>query len=202
MTSPFAEAGAFLRTDPASPRPDVQLHFLIAVVEDHGRQKLKTHGFSCHACPLRPESRGTVRLASADVGDAPLIDPAYFSAPADMETLKRGVRAMYRILETPPLADYRGRDRWPVDLADDAALEDRIRSRADTIYHPVGTARMGSDGDAVCDPRLRVRGVSGLYVADASVMPRLVSGNTNAPTILIGERCAAFLREDLGLSAA
>lgn len=198
MTSPYAEGGAFLRTDPADPRPDVQLHFLIAVVEDHGRTVLKSHGFSCHACVLRPESRGSVRLQSADARVAPLIDPGFLTAPADMDVLKRGVRTMYRILEAPPLARFAGRDRWPIDLADDAALETMIRDRADTVYHPVGTARMGNDAEAVCDPQLRVRGVDGLYLADASIMPRLIGGNTNAPSIMIGERAAAFVRADLG----
>ncbi len=198
MRTPFAEGGAFLRTDPALDRPDVQLHFLIAMVEDHGRAPVKGHGFSCHVCALRPESRGTVRLQSLDPRAAPLIDPRYLTAPADMEVLKRGVRLMYRILEAEPLAKFNGRDRNPIDLSDDAALERLIRARADTIYHPVGTARMGSDEDAVCDPRLKVRGVDGLYIADASIMPRLISGNTNAPSMVIGERCAAFVREDLG----
>lgn len=198
MTSPFAEAGGFLRTELAGGRPDVQLHFLIAIVEDHGRTKVKGHGYSCHACVLRPESRGTVRLQSPDAASAPLIDPAFLSDQRDMDVLKAGVRAMYRILDTPPLADYKGRDRYPVDLADDAALESLIRTRADTVYHPVGTARMGSDEAAVVDPRLKVRGVDGLYLADASVMPRLIGGNTNAPSIMIGERCAAFLAEELG----
>ena len=115
-----------------------------------------------------------------------------------MACQEAGVRAMYRILETPPMTGFNGRDRYPIDLADDAALEALIRGRADTVYHPVGTARMGSDADAVVDPRLRVRGVAGLYIADAAVMPRLVGGNTNAPSIMIGERCADFVREDLG----
>ncbi len=176
----------------------MEVKFRIAMEEDHGRTALKGHGFSCHSCMLRPESRGNVRLQSPDARDAPLIDPGFLAAPADMEVLKRGVRTMYRILEAPPLARFAGRDRWPVDLADDAALETMIRNRADTVYHPVGTARMGGDAEAVCDPRLRVRGVDGLYLADASVMPRLIGGNTNAPSIMIGERCAAFLREDLG----
>ena len=105
---------------------------------------------------------------------------------------------MYRILDAEPLAAFGGRDRYPIDRDDDAALERLIRARADTIYHPVGTARMGSDDNAVCDPKLRVRGVEGLYVADASVMPRLIGGNTNAPSIMIGERCADFIRADLG----
>ncbi|MBO9621611.1 MAG: GMC family oxidoreductase N-terminal domain-containing protein [Sphingomonas sp.] len=197
MTSPFAEAGGFLRTDPADERPDVQLHFVVAIVEDHGRAAVKAHGYSCHACVLRPESRGTVRLQSPQVTDAPLIDPDFLGDPHDMDVLKRGVRAMYRILEAPAMAAFEPRDRYPVDLADDEALEALLRVRSDTVYHPVGTARMGADAQAVCDPRLRVRGVDGLYIADASVMPRLIGGNTNAPTIMIGERCAAFIRDEL-----
>ncbi len=196
MTTPYAEAGAFLNTG-GGERPDVQLHFVIAVVEDHGRAQVKGHGFSCHACVLRPESRGAVRLQSLDPHVAPLIDPDFLGDARDMETLKRGVRAMYRILETPPMTRFKGRDRYPIDLADDAALERLIRARADTVYHPVGTARMGTDDGAVVDPRLKVRGVEGLYVADASIMPRLIGGNTNAPSMMIGERCAAFVREDL-----
>lgn len=197
MTSPFAEAGGFLTLVPGSPAPDVQFHFVPVVLEDHGRTAVRAHGFSCHVCVLRPESRGTVRLASADVRDAPLVDPAFLSDDRDMAVLKAGVRAMYRILESPPLSRHRAKDRYPIDLDDDDALERLIRARADTVYHPVGTARMGSDADAVCDPRLRVRGVAGLYVADASIMPRLVSGNTNAPSIMIGERCADFVKADL-----
>lgn len=197
MTSNFAEGGGFLKIEPDAPAPDVQLHFFPVALEDHGRTVVKAHGFSAHVCVLRPESRGTVRLASANVADAPLIDPNFLSDPRDLELLKKGVKATYRIFEAPAIAKFGGRDRHPVDLNDDAALEKLIRDRADTIYHAVGTARMGSDGDAVCDPRLRVRGVDGLYIADASVMPRLVSGNTNAPSIMIGERCAEFVRQDL-----
>lgn len=198
MTSPYAEAGAFLKTDPALDLPDVQLHFLIAIVEDHGRAKVTAHGFSCHACVLRPESRGTVRLQSLDPRVAPLIDPQFLSDPRDLAAMMKATRLMYRILAQPPIAAYGGRDRNAIDLDDDAALERLIRARADTIYHPVGTARMGSDGDAVCDPQLRVRGVAGLYVADASVMPRLIGGNTNAASVMIGERCADFVAADLG----
>ncbi|MEN3748542.1 GMC family oxidoreductase N-terminal domain-containing protein [Sphingomonas sp. HF-S3] len=198
MTTPYAEAGGFVTTDPALERPDVQLHFVVAIVEDHGRTKVKGHGYSCHACVLRPYSRGTVGLNSPDPRDAPRIDPAFLSDQRDVETMKRGVREMYRILDAPPITGFKGRDRYPIDLRDDDALEQVIRDRSDTVYHPVGTARMGSDDGAVCDPRLRVRGVEGLYIADASVMPRLVGGNTNAPSIMIGERCADFVRQDLG----
>ena len=167
------------------------------LLEDHGREKVKAHGFSCHVCVLRPHSRGTVRLAGPDAATAPLIDPAFLSDDRDVETLLAGVRLMTRILESQPLARHGGRDRYTAGVTDDAALIEIIRNRADTVYHPVGTARMGSDADAVCDPKLRVRGVDGLYVADASVMPQVVSGNTNAPSIMIGERCAEFLSADL-----
>ncbi len=197
MTTPFAEAGGFMTVMPGAPAPDVQFHFIPVVLEDHGRNKVKAHGFSCHVCVLRPESAGTVRLASPDPRVAPLIDPAFLTDPRDMAVMKAGVRAMYRILTAPPLSAHNGKDRYPIDLDDDDALDRLIRARADTVYHPVGTARMGADVDAVCDPKLRVRGVEGLYVADASIMPRLVSGNTNAPSIMIGERCADFVKADL-----
>lgn len=196
MTTPYAEAGAFVRSALGVDRPDLQLHFLIAIVEDHGRTSVPGHGFSCHACVLRPHSRGTVRLASPDARAAPLIDPQFLSDRRDVDLLMQGVRMMYRVLDQEPIARYRGRDRYPIDLDDDVALEALIRARSDTIYHPVGTARMGADEDAVCDPRLRVRGVDGLWIADASVMPRLIGGNTNAPSIMIGERCADFIRAD------
>ncbi|WP_326525418.1 GMC family oxidoreductase [Sphingomonas sp.] len=197
MTTPFAEAGGFLSTLAGLPAPDVQFHFVIGMVEDHGRAQVKGHGYSCHVCVLRPESRGSVRLANGDARTMPLIDPAFLSDRRDMDVMLRGVRAMYRILEAPPMRAFAGRDRYPIDLTDDIALERLIRARGDTVYHPVGTARMGSDADAVCDPALRVRGADGLYLADASIMPRLVSGNTNAPTIMIGERCADFVKADL-----
>lgn len=197
MTTPYAESGAFIKVDPASPCPDVQFHFVIAALESHGREPVKAHGYSGHVCVLRPESRGTVRLASTDAREAPLIDPQFLSDRRDVDLLIKGVRMMYRVLQAPPMTRYEGRDRHPMDINNDAAIEARIRERSDTIYHPVGTARMGSDAEAVCDPRLRLRGVDGLYVADASIMPKLVSGNTNAPSIMIGERCADFIRADL-----
>lgn len=198
MTTNYAEAGGFLKIDPQAPAPDIQLHFFPVALEDHGRTVVKAHGYSGHVCVLRPESKGTVRLASIDPRAAPLIDPQFLSDPRDLALLKQGVKAMYRIMETPPMTNYKGRDRNPIDLNDDDALERLIRARADTIYHPVGTARMGSDDGAVCDPKLRVRGVTGLYIADASIMPKLISGNTNAPSIMIGERCADFILADLG----
>lgn len=198
LTTPYAEGCGFAKSTPDAPAPDLQFHFVPGLLEDHGRAKVKANGFSCHVCVLRPESRGTVRLASPDPAAAPLIDPQFLSDDRDTQTLLRGVKLMRRILEAPALAAYGGKERHTAGIDDDERLIEIIRNRADTVYHPVGTARMGSDPDAVVDPRLKLRGVDGLYVADASVMPRLVSGNTNAPTIMIGERCAAFVAEDLG----
>jgi choline dehydrogenase-like flavoprotein len=200
LTTPYAEAGGFAKSRPDVAVPDLQFHFVPAMLENHGREQVKGSGFSCHVCVLRPESRGTVRLASGNAKDAPLIDPNFLDQDGDVRVLKDGVRLMHRILSAPPLSNYNGKDRHATPLDDDSALEQLIRNRADTVYHPVGTARMGNDADAVCDPRLRVRGVEGLYIADASVMPRVVSGNTNAPSIMIGERCADFVKADLGLA--
>ncbi|MBL8648908.1 MAG: FAD-dependent oxidoreductase [Sphingopyxis sp.] len=197
MTTCFAEAGGFWKSHPDLPAPDIQYHFVPAMLEDHGRTKVKGHGFSCHACVLRPESRGSVRLASADAAAAPAIDPGFLTDDRDIATLRAGVRMMHRIAAAPPLSDYAGVDRHPVDLEDDSALDALIRSRADTVYHPVGTCRMGSDAAAVVDPTLKANGIEGLWVADASIMPRLVSGNTNAPSIMIGERAADFVKAAL-----
>ena len=194
MTTPYAESGGFWTVMPDSPAPDIQWHFVSAILEDHGREKVSGHGFSLHACVLRPESRGTVRLNSAKADDAPRIDPNFLDDERDLATLRAGVRLSHRIVDAPPLSDYNPQDRHPIDLDDDAALDDLIRSRADTVYHPVGTCRMGADEDAVVDPTLKARGIEGLWIADASIMPRLISGNTNAPSIMIGERCADFVK--------
>ena len=197
MTTPYAEAGGFWTVMPDAPAPDVQWHFVPAMLEDHGRTKVKGHGFSLHACVLRPESRGTVRLDSRNAADAPRIDPNFFDDDRDIATMREGVRLSHRIVTSPSLAKYDPQDRYPINLDDDAELDALIRDRADTVYHPVGTCRMGADEDAVVDPTLKARGIEGLYVADASIMPRLVSGNTNAPSIMIGERCADFVKAAL-----
>jgi choline dehydrogenase-like flavoprotein len=196
LTSNFAEAGGFVRSTPDLAEPDLQFHFVIGMVDNHNRTLHLGHGYSLHACVLNPRSRGRLRLASPDARVAPLIDPGFLSDPEDAATLVRAFRVMRRILDAPAFAPCRGRELYTADLdvGDDAAVEREIRERADTIYHPVGTCRMGGDQRSVVDPQLRVRGVAGLRVADASVMPALVSGNTNAPTIMIAEKAADLIR--------
>lgn len=194
MTTCYAEAGGFWRVMPDAPAPDVQWHFVPAVLEDHGREKVKGHGFSLHACVLRPESRGTVRLNSADPQDAPRIDPNFLDDERDLAVMRAGIRLSHRIVDAPPMSDYDPINRHPADLHDDEQLNALIRERADTVYHPVGTCRMGADEDSVVDPQLKARDVEGLWIADASVMPKIISGNTNAPSIMIGERCADFIK--------
>jgi choline dehydrogenase-like flavoprotein len=196
LRSTCAESGAFLKTDPSLDRPDIQLHFLVAMVDDHVRKMHWGHGYSCHVCVLRPHSRGTVRLASADPSAPPLIDPAFLSDPRDLETLRKGARMMAEIMAAPAFNRYRGPELYPAGTSD-ADLDAAIRARADTIYHPVGTCRMGSDADAVVDPALRLNGIQGLRVVDASVMPRLIGGNTNAPVIMMAEKIAASIRSEL-----
>ncbi|WP_019577346.1 GMC family oxidoreductase [Curvibacter lanceolatus] len=194
LTTNGAEAGGFVRSSPQLERPDLQLHFCVSNVDDHGRRKHLATGVALHVCALRPHSRGSVRLASANPADMPLIDPAFLSHPDDLPLLIQGVRLARRILRSPPFAGLGGRPIYgTLDDESDDALAALIRAQSDTIYHPVGTCRMGTDPASVLDPALRVRGVSGLRVADASIMPTLVSGNTQAPSAMIGERAADLI---------
>lgn len=195
MTSNAAEAGGFLKTTPELDRPDLQLHFCIGIVDDHNRKLHLGHGYAVHVCLLRPKSRGSVMLASADARVAPRIDPAFLSHPDDLDGLLHGVKTIRRIVDAPGLAAHGGRELYTREDMSDDELRAAIQRHADTIYHPVGTCRMGSDAQSVVDTRLRVRGVECLRVVDASVMPTLVGANTNAPTIMIGERAADWIAQ-------
>ena len=194
FASPMAEGGAFLKSDPSLARPDLQLHFVVGIVDQHMRKLHFKDGYSCHVCALRPHSSGRVGLQSTHYRAPPRIDPGYLSDPRDLNVLMHGARMMEQILGADALAPWRGEKLYPHD-GSDAALEADIRARADTIYHPVGTCKMGVDDMAVVDPACRVRGVKGLRVVDASIMPRLVGGNTNAPTIAMAEKAADLIRQ-------
>ncbi|MBT9489873.1 MAG: choline dehydrogenase [Rubrivivax sp.] len=196
LTTNFAEAGAFFRSTPDLATPDLQLHFVVGKLVDHGRKTVFGHGYSCHVCLLRPISRGSVRLASADPLAAPLIDPNFLGEREDMDKLVRGFKAMRHILQQPALAQYGGRELQTTAVGQtDAQIEQVIRACADTIYHPVGSCRMGPDPrHDVVDHELRVHGVQALRVVDASIMPRIVSGNTNAPVIMVAEKAADMIR--------
>ncbi|MGJ8561482.1 MAG: GMC family oxidoreductase [Litorimonas sp.] len=195
VSSNFAEAGAFFSVGADGPAwPDTQLHFAAARIENHARTLHWGYGISCHVCVLRPKSRGCVTLAGADPMAPPRIDPRFLSDDGDLTLLMTGIRKAHSIMSSPPLARRITVSHTLKGNEDDRTLEQLIRNRADTIYHPVGTCHMGSDPESVVDERLSVRGIAGLRVADASIMPRIVSGNTNAPTIMIGEKAADLIR--------
>lgn len=198
-TSNIAEAGGFLRSALAEDdRADLQFHFVPAQLDDHGRNRLEGHGYTLHACFLRPKSRGRILLASADADTKPRIEANYLGDAQgfDRRVMRECVRISRSIFAQPAFAPYRGEERYPgAGVVTEAAIDAFVRRKAESIYHPVGTCAIGPDHErmAVLDPQLRVRGVEGLRVVDASVMPRLIGGNTNAPIIMIAERAAGWL---------
>lgn len=199
FTTNYAEMNAFVRLKSDSVRPELQYQFVIATVVDHGRTILGRHGISCHVLCLRPKSRGSVKLKTANYKDAPLIDPAILEHPDDVDCMVEGAkRANDLIMGSSDLGARIKENIFAGHCKTDVEWEQNIRERTDTNYHPVGSCRMGTDESAVVDSRtLKVNGVEGLRVADASVMPTIPGGNTTAPTMLIGEKCAAFIMSSL-----
>jgi len=196
FTSTVAEAGGFIKSNDEIDIPDMQLHFAPAMVVDHGRTSVWGHGLSCHVCLLRPKSRGEVTLNSSDPNDDPKIDPKFLSHPDDMHALIEGYKKMMMILNEEPVSKYTSNHvERPIDLNNDKDIEQAIREEADTVYHPVGTCKMGNDDMSVVDEKLKVYGIDGLRVVDASIMPTLIGGNTNAPTIMIGEKASDMILE-------
>ncbi|HYE45692.1 MAG TPA: choline dehydrogenase [Caulobacter sp.] len=193
----FLESGAFLRSRPDLDRPDLQIHTVLAIMQDHGKVVVEKDGFTFHVCQLRPESRGHVGLRSADPFDDPTIFANYLAAEEDRRAMREGVRIAREAAAQAALDPYRGEEFAPgKEVQSDAEIDAWIRRTAETIYHPVGTCRMGAAGDAmaVVDGELKVQGIGGLRVIDASVMPTLVGGNTNAPTMMIAEKASDMIR--------
>jgi choline dehydrogenase len=191
------EAGAFLRSRPDLDRPDLQVHILTVIMQDHGKVAVEKDGFTFHVCQLRPESRGHVGLKSADPLDDPAIFANYLAAEEDRRAIREGVKMMRQVAAQPALAPYNSGEYAPgAAVQTDAEIDAWIKQTGETIYHPVGTCRMGVAGDpmAVVDAECRVQGIAGLRVIDASVMPTLVGGNTNAPTIMIAEKISDAIR--------
>ena len=195
LTTNFAEAGGFIKSQASEAIPDLQLHFVIAKLVDHGRKTVLGHGFSGHVCVLRPQSRGSVTLASGDPFAAPLIDPNFFDHPDDMQRLVRGFRLMRDVMNQPALTRLGGKElARSANATSDADIEQFIRTYGDTIYHPVGTCRMGSGTLDVVGADLRIHGLEGIRVVDASMMPRIIGGNTNAPVIMVAEKASDMIK--------
>ena len=207
MSMAASLATGFLKTSPDVETPDIQFHIQPWSADSPSEGVHPFSAFTASVCQLRPESRGHLELRSRDPGHAPLIHPNYLATQTDCRTIVEGVRIARRIAREEPLRSEISSEHAPgaaIDDADEAGLLDWVRNSATTIYHPTGTCRMGPDGDAgaVLDNRLRVRGIAGLSVADCSIMPEIVSGNTNAPAIMIGEKASDMVLEDIREDAA
>ncbi|MEU7488249.1 GMC family oxidoreductase N-terminal domain-containing protein [Streptomyces sp. NPDC042319] len=199
LTSNVGEAVAFIRSEPGLPAPDLELIFAPVPFVRHGLEPPAEHGVTIGVVLLQPESHGRITLTDADPAAPPCIEPAYLSRPADLRRMVAGVRFAEELFGNAALRPHVGGALPPWRSSeDDAGTEDTVRALAETLYHPVGTCRMGTGDDAVTDPALRVRGVTGLRVVDASVMPRITRGHTNAPTVMIAERAADLIRHGDG----
>ena len=199
LASSITQAGAFLKSSDDVDVPDIQMHFVPLLFDDSGRdlRLMSRHGYSCHVCVLRPKSRGAVKLRSSDPLDSPKIDFNFFDHEDDRKTLVNGIRQARKILAAKSFDSYRGEEIHPgTDVVSEEAILEKCKERLGLVFHPVGTCKMGHDEQSVVDDHLRVHGIEGLRVVDASIMPTLISGNTNAPVIAIAEKAADLILAD------
>ncbi|EKU55063.1 putative alcohol dehydrogenase [Acinetobacter sp. WC-323] len=195
LTTNYAECGGFLKSRPELDKPNLQLHFVIAVVDNHARTMHMGHGISCHVCLLNPRARGSVKLSGKHVDDPLLIDFKFLEDEQDLQDLVDGYKVTQKLMQAPALQDKIKEDMFTANVKTDDEIREVLRQRVDTVYHPVGSCKMGVDEMAVVDPELKVYGVEGLRVIDASIMPTVVNGNTNAPTVMIAEKAVDMIRQ-------
>nr|WP_174507229.1 GMC family oxidoreductase N-terminal domain-containing protein [Acinetobacter sp. Marseille-Q1620] len=194
LTTNFAECGGFLKSSPEQSLPNLQLHFVVALVDNHARTMHVGHGISCHVCLLNPKSRGSIKISGASIDDPLLIDPNFYGDESDLEEMVKGFKITRQLMQTNAFRSIIKKDLFTAHIQNEDDIREVLRDRSDTVYHPVGSCKMGIDEMAVVDPELRVYGVKNLRVVDASIMPNVVNGNTNAPVIMIAEKAADMIK--------
>ena len=195
IASNFAECGGFIKSSPELDIPNLQLHFVVALVDDHARKFHASHGLSCHVCLLNPRSRGSIKLSGSSINDPLLIDPNFLGDEQDLEDLVKGFKLTQQLMLSPSLSTHYKQDLFTSLVKTDDDIRAILRQRVDTVYHPVGSCKMGVDDMSVVDPELKVYGIQNLRVVDASIMPSVVNGNTNAPTVMIAEKAVDLIRQ-------
>lgn len=196
LTTNFAECGGFIKSSAEQKVPNLQLHFVIALVDNHARTLHTGHGISCHVCLLNPKSRGTIKISGPSIDDPILIDPNFYGEESDLEEMVKGFKLTQTLMQSEAFKSMIKEDLFTANVHTDEEIRQVLRDRSDTVYHPVGSCKMGVDEMAVVDPRLRVYGIQNLRVVDASIMPKVVNGNTNAPAIMIAEKAVDMINQD------
>ena len=196
LTTNFAECGGFIKSSAEQKVPNLQLHFVIALVDNHARTLHTGHGISCHVCLLNPKSRGTIKISGPSIDDPILIDPNFYGEESDLEEMVKGFKLTQTLMQSEAFKSMIKEDLFTANIHTDEEIRQVLRDRSDTVYHPVGSCKMGVDEMAVVDPRLRVYGIQNLRVVDASIMPKVVNGNTNAPAIMIAEKAVDMINQD------
>lgn len=196
LTTNFAECGGFIKSSNEQSLPNLQLHFVIALVDNHARTMHTGHGISCHVCLLNPVSRGSIKISGPSIDDPLLIDPNFYGEESDLEEMVKGFKLTQKLMQSDAFKSMIKEDLFTAAVKTDEDIRQVLRDRSDTVYHPVGSCKMGVDDMAVVDPRLRVYGIQNLRVVDASIMPKVVNGNTNAPAIMIAEKAVEMINQD------